>query len=319
MSRLGRGDLFHRAAAIVRGCARPGLPAAAADRPCHVVAHRGAARLEAENTIPAFRRALELGADAIETDLSVTADGRFALWHDADPDERVALARQLRAETLAFRPFTPPLGSPWRRPVRELSADELERHYGYVPEDTSDRGDERVAIDWLEDLLGFVSESGLRQVYLDIKLAGDQTAAAEALVARLVPAPTPGTVYHLLCPQEEIVRELAASCARAGGPPHLRVSADLELPAPPVPDLKAMGAADVSLGFGGRLWPGYRWDVGAMLQARDRGHFGAVVAWTINARRKLDMLVGAGVDGILTDEPALLREIVASAGRSAVR
>jgi glycerophosphoryl diester phosphodiesterase len=305
MSRLGRGDLFHRVASTLRGLAHPGLPAGAPGRPCHVIGHRGAARLEAENTIPAFRRALELGADTVETDVSVTSDGRFALWHDADPDDHVALARQLGAESLAYSPDVPKPGSRWRRPVRELSAGELETHYAYVPDGGAGA---RVGVAWLEDLLDFAATSGLRHVYLDIKLAEIETVAAASLVEEL--RGRSHCVFHLLCPQEEIVRALASACASAGNPPHLRVSADLELPAPPLDVLEATGAQDVSLGLGSRTWPGYRWDVGRMLRARDAGRFEAVVAWTINARKRLEMLVRAGVDGILTDEPALLRGIV---------
>jgi glycerophosphoryl diester phosphodiesterase len=53
-----------------------------------------------------------------------------------------------------------------------------------------------------------------------------------------------------------------------------------------------------------------------MLRARDAGHFGALIAWTVNPRRRLEQLVRAGADGVLTDEPALLRQIVESTGRA---
>jgi glycerophosphoryl diester phosphodiesterase len=323
MTWLGHGDILHRANAMLRGCLRPGIPTVSADRPCLVIGHRGAARVEAENTIPSYRRALELGADTVEADVTVTADGRFALWHDADPDEKVALARQLGAEKLAYRPDVPEVGSRWRRPVRELSAGDLERHYGYVPDGDSPSGSKasgRVGIAWLEDLLEFAAKAGLRDVFLDIKLAEDQTSAAAALVARLRElSKAPGSVLHLLSPQEEIVRALVVACGEAGSSPVLRVSADLELPAPAIHELTATGARDVSLGLGGRVWPGYRHDVGRMLRARDAGRFGAIVAWTINQRKRLEMLVRAGVDGVLTDEPALLREIVESASRPPAR
>jgi glycerophosphoryl diester phosphodiesterase len=47
-----------------------------------VHAHRGAPCERPENTLPSFERALELGADALETDLHRTADGRIVLSHD---------------------------------------------------------------------------------------------------------------------------------------------------------------------------------------------------------------------------------------------
>lgn len=48
------------------------------------VAHRGASREHRENTLAAFSRALELGADAIELDVRCTADGVVVVHHDAD-------------------------------------------------------------------------------------------------------------------------------------------------------------------------------------------------------------------------------------------
>ena len=50
--------------------------------PIQVIAHRGASGLEYENSRAAFRRALALGADAIELDIHATLDGAFAVHHD---------------------------------------------------------------------------------------------------------------------------------------------------------------------------------------------------------------------------------------------
>lgn len=47
-----------------------------------IIAHRGASRERPENTLAAFRRAVELGADAIELDVHLTADGLAAVHHD---------------------------------------------------------------------------------------------------------------------------------------------------------------------------------------------------------------------------------------------
>ncbi|HEY5960171.1 MAG TPA: glycerophosphodiester phosphodiesterase family protein, partial [Polyangiaceae bacterium] len=45
-------------------------------------AHRGANREFPENTIEAFRRAVELGADVLELDIHPTKDGVFVVSHD---------------------------------------------------------------------------------------------------------------------------------------------------------------------------------------------------------------------------------------------
>jgi len=47
------------------------------------IAHRGARSLAPENTMPAFRKALEVGAHGIESDVRVSADGRLILHHDS--------------------------------------------------------------------------------------------------------------------------------------------------------------------------------------------------------------------------------------------
>jgi glycerophosphoryl diester phosphodiesterase len=49
-----------------------------------VIAHRGASRDAPENTLAAFALAVAQGADMIETDLRLTADGAIALCHDPD-------------------------------------------------------------------------------------------------------------------------------------------------------------------------------------------------------------------------------------------
>lgn len=47
-----------------------------------LVAHRGASALAPENTLAAFRRALDYGVAAIESDVRLTRDGHVVLCHD---------------------------------------------------------------------------------------------------------------------------------------------------------------------------------------------------------------------------------------------
>jgi glycerophosphoryl diester phosphodiesterase len=49
-----------------------------------VLAHRGASRAAAENSLEAFELALRLGADGVELDVRRTARGELVVHHDAD-------------------------------------------------------------------------------------------------------------------------------------------------------------------------------------------------------------------------------------------
>lgn len=48
----------------------------------HIVAHRGASAEAPENTLEAFERAIEIGADMIEFDVRRASDGRLVISHD---------------------------------------------------------------------------------------------------------------------------------------------------------------------------------------------------------------------------------------------
>ena len=58
-------------------------------------AHRGASRECPENTLPAFERALELGADVLELDVHATRDGVFVVSHDATAARVAGVARSI--------------------------------------------------------------------------------------------------------------------------------------------------------------------------------------------------------------------------------
>lgn len=68
-----------------------------------VYAHRGASAELPENTLEAFERAIFLGADAIETDVHVTRDGRLVLAHDPTPARTTKgrVARSIRESSFA--------------------------------------------------------------------------------------------------------------------------------------------------------------------------------------------------------------------------
>jgi len=65
-----------------------------------VYAHRGASFELPENTLESFRLALELGADALETDAHMTRDGRIVLSHDPTGARMAGIDRPIADMTL---------------------------------------------------------------------------------------------------------------------------------------------------------------------------------------------------------------------------
>jgi glycerophosphoryl diester phosphodiesterase len=65
------------------------------------IAHRGASSECPENTVAAFRRAMELGATMIECDLQLTADGHVVVFHDWTMERTTSGAGSLCELTLS--------------------------------------------------------------------------------------------------------------------------------------------------------------------------------------------------------------------------
>ena len=66
-----------------------------------VIAHRGASWDETENTLPAFERAITVGADFIEFDVQSASDGALVVFHDLDLNRLTPLTGPLRRRPLA--------------------------------------------------------------------------------------------------------------------------------------------------------------------------------------------------------------------------
>lgn len=68
-----------------------------------IIAHRGAQSLAPENTLAAFRKAHELGAQAIELDVHMSKDGVLVVHHDyslGKPDDGTGLISDTSLETI---------------------------------------------------------------------------------------------------------------------------------------------------------------------------------------------------------------------------
>lgn len=68
-----------------------------------VIAHRGASGHAHENSATAFRRAVELGAEAVELDIHATRDGILLVHHDAEVRGLGAIPERVAADFADYR------------------------------------------------------------------------------------------------------------------------------------------------------------------------------------------------------------------------
>ena len=66
-----------------------------------IVAHRGASAYAPENTLEAFRLAVEMGADGVELDVHLTRDGQLAVCHDENIARVAGVKGVIKDMTLA--------------------------------------------------------------------------------------------------------------------------------------------------------------------------------------------------------------------------
>ena len=250
-----------------------------------VFAHRGASADLPEHTLAAYLRALDEGADGLECDVRLTRDGHLVCVHDRRLDRTsnghgLVSARTLaELETLDFGSWHP----------GRLAVDEAE------PLDES-----HTRLLTLERLLAAVLAAG-RPVRLLVetkhpsRYGGDVERKLVTLLRRHGLAepgpddPVRVTVMSFSAFACRRIRELA---------PTLPTVLLLEM----LPRWVPLGR----LPFGTRIaGPGI-----ALVRARPRlvpelraaGH--QVYVWTVNEPEDLELVLAAGVDGVITDRPA---------------
>jgi glycerophosphoryl diester phosphodiesterase len=89
-----------------------------------VVAHRGASRSRAEHTLGAYVQAIEDGADALECDVRLTADGHLVCVHDRRVD-RTTNARGV-VSTMRLDQLADLDAASWKSPWADLNDEALE-------------------------------------------------------------------------------------------------------------------------------------------------------------------------------------------------
>jgi glycerophosphoryl diester phosphodiesterase len=256
-----------------------------------VVAHRGASAVEAEHTLAAYRRALDDGADGVECDVRLTADGVLVCVHDRRVD-RTSSGRGV-VSTLELAELSELDFGSWRRDP-DNDADPLLTASWEAPDL------DRTGVLTLERLLEMVTGvgRGLR-VAIETK---HPTRYAGLVESTLVDTLTRFGLAGRDGNGKDRVQVMSFA------PTGLRRIKSLAPDLPTVHLMKRVplrhrdGSVSPSATIAGPSLEGLKAYPEYVARAHARGH--EVYVWTVDRPADVDEMVALGVDVIITNEPA---------------
>lgn len=254
-----------------------------------VVAHQGGDGVWPGNTLFAFQKAVELGVDAIETDMRMTKDGVLVITHD-DSVDRISNGRglitdltfaELKQLDAAYN-WSPDGGKTFPYRGMGITYSSVEEVFQALPETRFNIDMKQTDPPVEEAFCRLISQYRME----------DQVVAAYFHHKNNV-------AFRRLCPQvtssadqfETAVFVLLsyAGLGRAYSPVYASFQVPTEQYRIPVTTSRFIAAA------------------------HERGIW--VDVWTIDDPAEMKRLIDLGVDGIMTDRPDLLMQVVAASGR----
>lgn len=244
--------------------------------PPRVIAHRGLSARAPENTLTAVRLAIAAGADMVEVDVTITADGHVICLHDATLDRTTDGRGPATGSTLAA--------------IRRLDAGSW-----FAPRFAGE------PVPTLDEVLELAEGRTLVNIEIKSEAVGHGIVegVAEAIRQRRA---LDRVVVSSFSP--EALRRM-----KLGHPEIATVSLlDRELHAgrDPLEIVQEVGSRGLNLS---------RKDVTPELVERCHRHGLPVGVYTVNSEREMRRLIRMGVDSIFTDRPDRLREVLRAHAR----
>ncbi|MEZ4267603.1 MAG: glycerophosphodiester phosphodiesterase [Myxococcota bacterium] len=272
------GDVAHDAAAAdLPDAAGPGPHACfGLGRPTQVIAHRGGALLRPEHTLLAYDHALEIGADVIELDLHASADGVVVVIHDTTVDRTTEGTG--RVDGLSFE-----------------ALQDLDAAYRFEAGGVPVYRGQGVKIPSFEQVLARhpgacmsleLKTDSLTTAQSVLDLLDSHDAAGHVLIVSFIDEP----LAYIRIERPDILTGLSLT----------EMVEFQTLDDSTAPDWRAPG----------QIWQPPMTSVRADTLAR--AHAAGLIAqpWTVNTPADMTRLLDLGVDGIITDDPATLLDVL---------
>jgi len=263
------------AAAVVRA------DGGAATRPAVVIiAHRGASADAPENTLAAFRLGYEQGADAVELDVFLSADGHPVVIHDANTKRTAGVDKRVAAQTLAE--------------LRALDAGDFGAWKG--------KGFKGERIPTLDEALALVPAG--RRMFIEIKAGPEAVPAVDAALKRWAGDDAGGGRATIIAFRLEVLT--AAKKSAPGRPAYWLRRYDRDKKTNEYPRVDDLIRQAKEAGVDGLSFDqAFPLDAAAVARVKAAGL--SCHVWTVDDPAKARAFVAAGVDSITTNRPGALR------------
>ncbi|MEO6364119.1 MAG: glycerophosphodiester phosphodiesterase [Caldimonas sp.] len=285
-------------------------------------AHRGGRGLLPENTLAAFENALKMGVTTLELDIAITADGVAVISHD--PALNPAFVRDPQGRWL--KEGGPLIKSLSLAEVQGYDVGRLNPEHPYARTFASQQPIDGQRIPTLASLFALVKRLGADKVQFDIETKmspgkPDDTLAPEAFVPALLAVIREAGMTERVMIQSFDWRTLALIQRQQPGmrTVYLTFEGRNSNVLDPVRTAGLLrhdypSVAHMVKAAGGTTWsPSFNSiDAAAVAQAHALGLL--FIPWTVNEPADMRRLIDWGVDGLITDYPDRLREVMKERG-----
>jgi glycerophosphoryl diester phosphodiesterase len=274
-------------------------------------AHGGGEHEGPDNTLFAFKTALANGADVLEMDVHATADGKLVALHDPTLDRTTGSSgrvdsltlRQVKAADAAYW-FVPGCGACHDRPAEDYVYRGYATGERPLPPELSDFSPNDFRIPTLREILRTFPDT---LINIEIKATAPETKPYEAKVAALLKefGRSTDTIVTSFNDASVAAFKLKAPCVSTA--PGLEqvtafwLSSQGPLPGMPLPGHHALQVPIEQNGLQ-VVTPDFVQD------AHNNGL--AVHVWTVNDAATMRWLIDIGVDGIMTNRPTVLEDVL---------
>jgi len=291
--------------------------------------HRGARGLAPENTLEAFATALEIGVTTLELDLGMTKDGVLVISHDSflNPDHtRGPDGQFLAAQGPAIRSLT-------LAEVKSYDVGRLKPGTAYAASFPEQQGKDGVRIPALTELFELVRRVGAGHVRFNIETkltptSGADTPDPETFVQAFAGAVREAGLtarvslqsfdWRTLVAMRRIAPEIERVCLTIDGGASDTLQRGKPGPSPWTAsfDIDEVGGSTPRLvaAAGCAVWSPLFRDITPEALAETKSLGLKLIPWTVNEPADIARLIGAGVDGLISDYPNRLRAVMAEKG-----